>query len=161
MKYCEDRYGVKPIQILDWRVMNAIRTGVWCDEFTDLAEMDLKRALAYTMEVAGCDLLASGMKEADGTQRRQFFGNIRDSSDKVWTRLILPLRRWQIKDVRGYLEANNIPLPQSSGRTTSGVGTDHDSICWLHDQHPDDFKKYCRWFPYAQAVIERRKLYGI
>jgi 3'-phosphoadenosine 5'-phosphosulfate sulfotransferase (PAPS reductase)/FAD synthetase len=161
MKYAEDRYGLKPIQIPDWRKMNAIKLGLWCDEFTDLPELDLKRACAFTMEVAGCDILAMGMKEADGTQRRQFFGNIRDSSDKVWTRLILPIRRWTIKEVRGYLAANNIPLPETSGRTTSGVGTDHDSICWLHDNHPDDFKKFCRWFPYAQAVIERRKLYGI
>jgi len=44
---------------------------------------------------------------------------------------------------------------------TSGVGLVTRSLLWLHENEPDDFKKILRWFPFAEAVVYRRKYYGI
>ena len=44
---------------------------------------------------------------------------------------------------------------------TSGVGLDHASLCWLHDSHPEDFKKLLEWYPYAEACIWHREWYDV
>lgn len=164
-EYCRQRWGVDPVQIPDWRRVMDMKAGRWCDvsnEIEDLPDLDLKGAFAYAMDVTGTTMMATGMKDADGLPRRQFFANIRDGGDPVWDHVIHPIRTWTKKDVLDYLKVNNIPLPDAEeGAVTSGVGLDHDSLCWLHDKHPEDFQKLLKWFPYAEAAIKRREWYGV
>lgn len=166
MRFAKERYGVDVVQIPHWRRYNAMRRGMWCDVSEALEggpdKLSMREAFAYSMDVVGCDWCLTGMKDADGLKRRQFFSNIRDGGDPVWTKIAHPLRHWLKRDVIGYLEANKIPIPKSeSGSVTSGVGLDHSSLCWLHDNHPQDFEKLLQWFPYAGAAIKRREWFGV
>ncbi|MDB6024024.1 MAG: phosphoadenosine phosphosulfate reductase [Verrucomicrobiales bacterium] len=165
MSYCKEKWGVEPAMLPDWRTIMDIKDGRWCDVsnvMDGFPDLDLKSAFAYAMDVTGTTIMATGMKDADGLPRRQFFANIRDGADPVWDHVIHPIRKWTKKDVLDYLKVNNIPLPDAEeGAVTSGVGLDHDSLCWLHDKYPDDFKKLLGWFPYAEAAIKRREFYGI
>lgn len=165
MQFCRDRWGVEPIQVPHWDMVMQMKNGLWCDptpKIDKLPDMDLKTGYAYAMDVCECGVVATGMKDADGLPRRHFFANIRDGGNPFWNRLVHPLREWKKKDVIDYLKANNIPVPESeSGAVTTGVGLVHDALCWLHDKHPNDFKKLLKWYPYAEAAIKRRDWFGV
>lgn len=165
MRYSREKWGIDPIMIPHWDVVQARKIGLWCNQSTvidKVPEYSLRDAYAHAIDVSGCKLVIAGMKKADGLKRRQFFANIRDSEDHFWTRLVNPIADWRKADVVGYLKANGIPLPPAVKRSvTSGIGLDHDSLCWLHDTHPEDFRKLCKVFPYAEAVIKRREWFGI
>lgn len=165
LRYAKTKWGIDVISIPHFILPIAIKEGLFCDPhpaLDDVDEIGLKEHYAFAMDSARASRIAVGMKSADGLKRRQFFGNIRDSGDPIWNRLRLPIKDWRKKDVLDYLAANNIPLPDSQdGAVTSGVGLDHDSLCWLHDKHPADFKKLLKWFPYAEANIKRREWFGL
>ena len=165
MRFAKERWGIDVIQLPHWDMMMAMRDGEWCDAtaaMEKVPDITLKEAYAWSMDLAEAKFCAAGMKDADGLPRRQFFANIRDSKDSVWRRLLFPIREWNKKDVLDYLAANDIPIPVAeAGAVTTGVGLNHDSLCWLHDKHPEDFEKLLRWFPYAGSAVERRKLYGV
>ncbi|HZV35107.1 MAG TPA: phosphoadenosine phosphosulfate reductase family protein [Verrucomicrobiae bacterium] len=165
-RWAQQRYGVEVIQIPSTSLITAKKHGTFCNPLAALEkapdEIPLKMRLAYGLDMVGCHLCATGMKDADGFQRRQFFGNIRDGKDPFWNRVIHPIRSWTKKDVLDYLKVNDIPLPDSEpGAVTSGVGLEHNCLNWLHDKHPEDFKKLCKLFPYAEAAIKRREWFGI
>jgi hypothetical protein len=75
-----------------------------------------------------------------------------------------PIAGWTKIDVISYLGKRGIPIPSSSATTTcahaSGISLVPHELFWLYDEHPDDFKTLCQYFPYAEAVIWRRKFYG-
>lgn len=165
IRFARARWGIEVIQIPHWDMMMAMRDGVWCDTtgvMDKIPDMGLKHGYAHSLNIIDTELCATGMKESDGLPRRQFFANIRDSKDAFWRRLVFPIREWSKNDVLDYLRANDIPIHESEpGAVTTGVGLNHDSLCWLHDRHPEDFKKLLRWFPYAEAVIKRREWFGV
>ncbi|HZQ45959.1 MAG TPA: hypothetical protein VFC07_03025, partial [Verrucomicrobiae bacterium] len=78
-----------------------------------------------------------------------------------WDDVFYPIKGWNKHDVLAYLRMQNIPLPDAHQGNTSGVDLSTRSLLWLHDAYPDDFKLLCRYFPYAEAVVYRRKFYGI
>ena len=164
-QFAQDRYGIEVFQFPCNATLEAQAAGIWCDSVADFkipqGGIPLKLSFAYALEVSGCPIMATGMKDADGLPRRQFFANIRDGGDSLWNRVIHPLRAWSKKDVLDYLKANNIPLPSQEGGATGGVGLNHDSLCWLHDNHPEDFAKLLKWFPYAGAAVKRREWFGV
>ncbi|MGN6643836.1 MAG: phosphoadenosine phosphosulfate reductase domain-containing protein [Verrucomicrobiota bacterium] len=165
MRFAKERWNVEVVQLPHWDMMTAMKNGVWCDAtkgIDKLPEMKLKDAYAYSLDLVETDFCATGMKDADGLPRRQFFANLRDSKDPIWRRLIFPIRDWNKKDVLDYLKTNGIPIPEAEpGAVTTGVGLNHDSLCWLHDKHPEDFKRLLKWYPYAEAAIKRRDWYGV
>lgn len=168
-RWAKERYGVETVQFPTNSVLHAMADGVWCDPVKELAfllssseKVRLKASFAYALDVTGCGLLATGMKDSDGLKRRQFFANCRDGGDPFWRKVIHPIKEWNKRDVIAFLNSNNIPIPSAEkGSVTSGVGLDHGSLCWLHDEHPDDFKILLRWFPYAEAAIKRREWFGV
>ena len=166
MRWAKERYNVEVIQFPSIGVLESFRDAVWCDGIDGLdvpsGGYPLKVSFRYAQELAGIKTIATGMKDADGLKRRQFFANIRDGKDPMWNDVLHPIRDWRKKDVLDYLKVNNIPLPAAEkGAVTTGIGLDHDSLCWLHDDHPEDFKKLLKWFPYAEAAVKRRDFYGL
>lgn len=165
IEFAQERWGIEVIQIPHWDMVKCMKNGLWCDitpGADKIPELDLKLGYAYAMDVCDSQICATGMKDADGLPRRQFFANLRDSGNPFWNRLIHPIRGWSKKDVIDYLKVNDIPVPPSEkGAVTSGVGLVHDALCWLHDEHPKDFQKLLKWYPYAEAAIKRREWYGV
>lgn len=164
MRFSKDRWGVEVIQFPHEMMLESLANGVWCNANVGLAKgigrggLPLKLSFAYAFALSGSPICATGMKDADGLKRRQFFSNIRDGGDPIWNRVIHPIRGWRKKDVIDYLTVQKIPLPKQERRAvTSGVGLGHTELCWLHDDYPEDFKKLLRFYPYAYAAIKRRE----
>lgn len=167
IRYARNRWGVDVTTFHSELRFFALRRCDFCDPNPKNADVPaeripLKWSYAYGLSKTGTGLLATGMKAADGLKRRHFFANTRDSPDPFWRRVIHPIQHWKKSDVLSYLKVNRIQIPASRGNAVvSGVGLDPESVCWLHDCHPDDFRKLEKVFPYVGAMVKRRDWFDI
>jgi hypothetical protein len=74
--------------------------------------------------------------------------------------VVTPIAGFQKVDVLQYLASRRIPVPDSEGSNANGVDLSTPSLLWLHDRHPRDFRRLCEVFPYAEAVVWRRRFYA-
>ena len=131
-----------------------LRAGVYCDPaHDDLPEMKLHDVYGLAMADTGIEVIATGAKRSDNRWRRAFM---------KWTesaQVLQPIAGWSKPDVVGYLHVRGIPVPPSSEKSATGVDLSTVSLLWLHDTFPADFRKLCEVFPYAEAVVWRRRFY--
>ena len=168
LQYARDRWKVDVLEVPHFAFLHSLRDGRFCDitdQHDSLPAFELKDIYAWILKLTGVELLLTGAKNADGIQRRQFFENIdrkAKEGDVVWQSIGYPIKAWKKRDVVQFLNTNEIPLPpQPEGVVTSGIGLSPDIAKWLSEDYPDDWEKICAWFPYAEAMNVRRKLYGI
>lgn len=107
------------------------------------------------IEDSGIPMILTGAKAADSMWRRRSLKAVQYREVKH------PIETWTLADVRNFLAANNIPVPSSSGRSATGIDLTEPSLLWLHDTFPRDFERLLEFFPFASAVLSRRRLYGI
>jgi hypothetical protein len=159
LEAAEQRIG-KPIRRYPhWLLAKCIKGGVYCAPWFGLDDLpDWKLADVYQLAMAdtGIPLLATGAKRADSLWRKRQM-NTWGKADHM----LYPLAGWNKIDVLGYLQARGIPIPDSSGAVATGIDLSTPSLLWLHDRHPEDFERVCRYFPYARAVVYRRKFFGL
>lgn len=156
----ERRWGVKIRHYPDFRVIvGAMKAGMYCHpsyKRDDLPQYKLEDAYQAARIDSGIRLIATGIKKSDSSFRRRFLAATKDKPD-----IIHPLIEWNKYDVLSYLQTRAIPVPDGgSGATSSGVDLSVKSLLWLHDTWPDDFRRLCEYFPFAEAVVWRRKFYG-
>lgn len=158
LDYARQRWGVTIHQFPHWVLQKFVTSGVFCNNhysLDDLPEWKLKDVYNFACIETGIPLIATGAKRADSLWRK------RSLSTSAFDDVIYPIVGWNKFDVVSYLKARAIPLPNSSGRSATGVDLSTPSILWLHDNYPDDFARLCEVFPYAEAVIHRRTWYGV
>lgn len=152
----EKRFGVKIRQYPHWVAAKAIRGGVFCNprnRYDDLPQWKLHDVYALAMAEAGIRQIATGAKKADSAWRRRFM-SVKNSE------LIQPIADWHKYDVLSYLKARGIPLPPSSGHSATGIDLSPKSLIWLAETYPEDFRRVCEFFPYAESVVWQRRFYG-
>ncbi len=163
--YCEERiafakkrYNVEVLQYPGWLLFHCLKNGIYCpnyfvlDDIPDFSHSDLDRLIMYD---TGINLVLTGMKRNDSLSRRRILSSYKGGD------IYHPLSEWNKFDVLAYLKIHNIPIPDTYKAATTGINLSTKSLLWLHDNYPDDFKKLCKWFPYAEAVVYRRQFYGI
>lgn len=158
----QDRYKVKIHQYPHWGLLKTLnmRRFMFPPSAHELAEPypSWGRNEAYALAIAdtGIPLILTGARGADSAWRRRMV--------KTWgsrTEVVYPIVGWQKPDVLAYLRLHNIPRPDSSGRSATGIGLSTPSLLWLHDKYPEDYERVCRIFPLARAIVARRKYHGI
>lgn len=153
------RYGITIRQYPHWLVRDYISRGMYCPnswKHDELPPWKLRDIYTLARHEAGTLKLATGAKKDDGMWRRKFMG-----ATKSWTDIIYPLTGWSKYDVLGYLAAKGLRPPDAARGDAAGIDLNIKTLLWLHDKHPGDFRKICDVFPYAEAVVYRRKWYGI
>lgn len=157
IEYAEKRWSIRVRRMIHWVTVRAIAEGCFCDTNWKkmVAKMSLTDVYVQARLDTGLDLIATGAKRADGIWRRRVM-----NSSKNLGNVICPIAGWQKAHVLAYLKLQGIPIPKNEGSNANGVDLSTPSLLWLHDNHPDDFKKLCEVFPYAEAVIWRRTFYG-
>lgn len=154
------RYGLPPIrQYPHWALPKWIADGIYCNSaltFGEVPDWSLRDIYDCAMADTGIPLIASGAKRADSMWRRRMLATGGDYDDVIY-----PIVGWKKVDVLGYLMSQGISIPNSSGRSATGIDFSVPSLLWLHDTYPEDFRKVCELFPYAEAVIWRRKWHGV
>lgn len=162
LQYARDRWGVEILQYPHWAMLRNLREGNYCPMWSSADNLpDLKLVDIYNMakKDTGIQTILMGAKASDSLWRRRNLANVEKSEN--YKGVHAPIRDWNKFDVLAYLKLNDIPVPDSSGRSATGVGLTTPSLLWLHDKHPNDFKKVCKVFPFAEAVVWRREYYGI
>ena len=160
LAYCKTKWGLDVMMYPHWLLFKCLKSGAFCDEHfskDDMPEPSLLDIYSWVRAETGIHWLATGAKKSDSIWRRRCYF----ASTKHWDWAVYPLKEWNKFDVFSYLEANDIPVPDSSGKSATGVDLSTPSLLWLHDKHPNDYQKLLRYFPYAEAVIKRREFYGI
>ena len=156
------RYGVEVLYYPHWSVIAALKYGTYSAPHLskDSLPGDYTLNDVYNLARAdsGIQLIACGIKKADSEFRRK---NMTAFQRKD---VMCPLRDWNKLEILSYLAMHKIPVPKTSkGKTESATGVDLSApaLCKLHDEHPDDWRKLLAWFPYAEAAIARRHLFGV
>ena len=151
------RWGVELIQFPHWDLRAALEGGQYCvsPQSRDLRQQwtmgDIYQlALAKTAS----RWVIHGAKNSDSVWRRRTLATMKQPD------VIHPLKHWGKRDVIAYLKTRNIPVPDASKGNATGIGLTSNSLLWLYDKHPADFKKLCGLFPFAEAVVARRRIYG-
>jgi 3'-phosphoadenosine 5'-phosphosulfate sulfotransferase (PAPS reductase)/FAD synthetase len=148
------RWGVKFHLYVSQNTIKALRDGSFCKAIPELQMLDSWNIYASAIKSTGIPLVLTGMKRSDSQSRRRL---LKWSS---WNEhLIHPIVGWEKKDVLGYLRSRGIPIPDSSGRASTGVELHPDELLFLYDHYPDDFETVRQYFPYVEAVIKHRQFY--
>jgi len=158
IKWAQDTYHVQVLQYPHWNFIRCLAEGVYKDENSEWDEVSglrLRDIYDLVMTEAGCRLIATGQKRADYIGRSAVMHQI-----KAIGRIVHPLEYWNKQDVLGYLRDNQIGMPDNSNHITTGIDLSTPSLLWLHDEHPNDFIRLLKYFPYAESVVWRREFYG-
>ena len=157
------RYGIKVVKYPHWAFINSMRGMIYCDaypEFEQYPAMDPGATYQALMHALDIPLLAMGAKKADGIWRKRWYSQI--PKMKGYRNIIFPVIEWHKWDVLAYLKINKLPVPpdETAAARANGADLSTNFILWLYDNHPDDYQRLLNYFPYAEAVIYRRKYYG-
>jgi phosphoadenosine phosphosulfate reductase len=152
------KHGIEIRVYPHWVTRNNIVNGIYTPSWFEndyLPEWKLADIYAMAMLDANIDQIATGAKRSDSTWRRRFMTTFHPDA------VINPIAGWHKYDVVGYLRGQGIPLPPSSGLSATGIDLSVPSLLWLHDTYPEDFRRVCDVFPFAEAVVYRRKFYSL
>lgn len=153
-QYARNRWGIQVREIEHWGVKVEQACGYRCKSIEHVHIPKLKETVEAEHKASGCDIVVTGarMAESLGRRRTMVRGN--------WPGYA-PLAHWLRADVYAYLQANNLPVPDSEVLDMGGIGLDTKSLLWLHDRYPDDFALLRKRFPYVGAVVKRREWFGV
>lgn len=161
LDWAEQKYGVKIMHVPHWMCYKYLREEIFCSTrwTVDLPEIRTGDINAVLCERTGISLVINGGKKSDGLWRKRFIWGLRNNAA-----LSHPIENWNKWDVYAYLKTNNIAVTKDSvdmGAKGAGVGLHPRSLLWIYDNHPDDFKKIEKVYPYARSVVYRREWYNI
>lgn len=155
------RFGVRVRYFRHWIYYQCRQNEVYCDihwRVRQAPAIGPRDVLDLVRAELGVRLIVSGVKAADGPMRRRriFGATARDD-----TGMLYPLKQWLKQDVVAYLKMRGIEPPDAPRKVSFGVDLSTPSLLYLHDHHPEDFRRIEEQFPYVRAAVERRRLYGI
>lgn len=154
----EARWKIPVRQVPHWVSYKLVRNSVMAfpnRSAQALPDVRLRDVYDYVKVELNSPFIASGAKRSDSAWRRWYLSNTAHYTD-----LLYPLLEWNKVEVLAYLAARKIPVPESSGRNATGVDLTTPSLLWLHERHPEDFRRLCEHFPFAEAVIWQARWYG-
>ena len=185
MSFCDEmlraggeRFKAEVRQYPHWVLSDCLRKRIYCKVhwsatgYTSIRPTEAEQELLNERQIpeiglrdiynlakadTGIPVILHGAKRCDSTWRRRNM-----QSTEHWTDVYYPIASWNKHDVLSYLSTRGIkpPASESTKAAINGVDLVEASLCWLHEQHPDDFKKLCEVFPYAPAAVWRRRWYG-
>lgn len=112
----------------------------------------------YITQQTGIRLFCYGERASDSFIRR-FYTRENDGLRLRGNPKLYPIWNWLDGDVYGYMRARRIPAPTRYGRVTrtkmSGMTLRDETVLWLRDNHPEDFRTLCKSFPFLEALLPR------
>lgn len=157
MRLAEDRLKAPIIEYPHWTLSKCLKNGVFCDPSwrnETLPDYKLTDIYAIAMHDTGTRIVATGAKEADSPWRRRFMASTKSF-------VFQPIAKWNKFDVLAYLKMRGIPIPEAVGKgNATGIDLDPKALIYLYDNDRESFDMIKKFFPYIQAVPERRRIYG-
>lgn len=159
LRWCERHYKIEIDYFPHWTLGLAYKYAIFMphrsgtDEWRDMKQVDVENA---ERQKRGVEWLAMGHRMTDSIERVAMLKGI--GGLDVVGRRVYPLWRWNEKAVYAYLRAKRIPLPPKLTilkRSMSGVSFEEDTLLYIREHFPDDYKKIMTVFPYAEAKLAR------
>jgi len=159
INYAKARWDIEVLQYPHWALYSMLLAGVYCDprgnELIAAGARKIKMSDVYNQvrDETGISLIATGMKRADSMFRQ------RSLSNKMH-KVIHPINGWNKFDIIVYCKENDIELPIMNNGHSVGVDLTSDGLIYLKQNHPEDFEKLLKIFPYAEVPIYQRMFYA-
>lgn len=156
LDWARNRYGVEIVYYPHPELVKAIKNSDYC--FSSWKNEDIPICSFTTMYELpkaehGLKHVLTGARRSDSRQRRIMM-------DQGLFPGIHPLADWSKHHVLAYLHRHNIPRPPAPKGSTTNVSLEPVDLNWLAECYPDDFHRLCGWFPFAEAAVHRKRLYG-
>lgn len=165
LRIAKTRWGVEVLRYPSWVLYHALSQGVYCDPNDGIAEPSFMDIWDWVIEDTKIELILTGEKVADNLWRQR---NLLTRKKYNYETVVVPIiDDWSKFDVMAYCRLHKIPLPHSAlvhnGRTrnSSGIDLSIDEVLFMRDEYPDDYKKLRKIFPYVEAIVKRRKWFGV
>jgi sulfate adenylyltransferase subunit 2 len=158
LEWARKRWGIVIHQYPHWAFSKAVAYDVFrlpSPISKTFGEWGLLDVYAWARKGSGIQTIVHGAKKSDSQWRRRSMAAGHNSDGVIY-----PIAEWSKFQVLAYLRGRNIPIPHSSAGNATGIDLTQPSLLWLYDNHPEDFRKVCEYFPFAEAEIWRRKFYG-
>ena len=159
MRFARERYAVEILEYPHPNLGTFLKNGDYSDitEKTDKIELwDIADIHASVREDTSINLIATGHKSTDAIG-----GALANKKAAKSEGEIHPITKWNKFHVLGHLEANNIPIPENDGRNSASIGLHPKCLCWLWENHREDFERIRKVFPYIEAAPARKQFHGI
>ena len=147
------RYGISVRQYLHPQVCRYLQDGIYCDPDQTVQLFSTGEIYALASVEANAEKIAVGFKRTDGANRRNVM--------KLFKRenVVYPVLGWTNYDIYAYLKRTGIGAPPAICATGSGIGLDDRGLLWLRKTFPNDYRRICEVYPYAEAVYWKFKFY--
>lgn len=156
--WAEQTYGLRCRRYPHWLRFRFAREGVFRFCANGEYECDINEIYLLARHEAGIQYVVTGAKKADSIWRART-GAVKFGKDP--NRLAAPLWTWSSRDVPAYYAARKLALPESDGRSASGIDLTAECVCWLYDRHREDYETLRKAYPFIGAIILRRERFGI
>lgn len=162
LTYLERLHKIEIERVQDWHLSVYMRLGDF--RMPTLSKKDIPRVTindiyAKIRKNSGMEWIATGEKAIDSVERNAQIRNQNGVSEK--RRVFWPLAFWNHAAVFNYCKNRGIALSSDYGNKESYSSFGNFSarqVVWVHDNHPEDFKKLVKLFPLLPAQIIKYKL---
>lgn len=155
------RWGVKIHYVPHWdraRLMKYAVASMHVDGAENLPTLKQRDIENYVKQQTGIGLFCYGERASDSFVRR-FYTRDNDGLRLRGNPKLYPIWDWLDADVYGYMRARRIPAPGRFGREQrpkmSAMSLRDETVLWLRDHHPEDFRTLCKSFPFLEALLPR------
>jgi len=154
-------YGVQVEYVPHWMLGTMLKDAVlmphrgdahtWRDtKLVDIEQLVRQRT--------GIDWIAYGHRAAESIERRGMLNRCQGFNADA--RRVYPVWRWRSADVFSYMSARGIPLPPTFGKDRlSGVDLRPETLLYIREHFPDDYRKILEVFPFAEAQLRRWEMF--
>jgi len=156
LRVCRDLWGIEIRKYVHWGFAQAISQGTytWDADALKITPWTLADVFRLVQRDTGIWPILWGAKLADSAYRRRTLN--RAQYDGVF----FPLKKWSKFEVLALLKSRDIPIPDQIAAAGGGIDLSTPSLLYLHDNHPRDFERLERFFPFARSVVKRREFFG-
>lgn len=156
LQFARDRFGVEVVEYPAPALLYSIKHGHYRPpsprSFAGIQKFTLDMMIRLAGQELGIKTLLIGRRETDFLTRKiAMRGGMLPGEN--------PIREWMKYDVMAYLRRNDLPIPESAG-DARGVDLTAESLLWIHETFPDDWKRLLHYFPFAEAILHRKQIYG-
>lgn len=159
LTWYEKKYGIEIIRAVGECAAEAYRYGYFRPTdltFPIISETDFYN---YYRVQTGSWFVASGERVEDSLQRRAMIkhsGTINVEQGRFY-----PVALWKKKEIYDYIKYHKLylhPAQRELGFSLTPFGG--RSLKWHLDNHPEDYYKIIKQFPFAGAYVTRKEQYG-
>lgn len=106
----------------------------------------------------GVDWIVYGHRAGESIERRGMLNRCQGFNSDA--RRVYPVWRWRTEDVWSYMGARAIPPPPTFGKhRLSGVDLRPETLLYIREHFPDDYRKILEVFPFAEAQLRRWEMF--